>query len=150
MRARTILGAIALIAITAAMAHAQNPRFGVWQLKSDNPPPYKNIMTYEPHGDGGMKVTVEATSSKGEVRKWSYVTMFDGKYRPVTGDTRTEESAVEVVDERTNKIMNRSGDRVNIIINVLSEDGNTIENEYRSIGDDGEERISHATYVRIR
>ena len=46
--------------------------------------------------------------------------------------------------------MNRTGDRVYIFIKVLSEDGNTIENEYRSIGDDGEERISHATYVRIR
>ena len=102
---------------------------------------YLNIMTYEPYGEKGMRITVEATNADGETRKWGYVTEFDGKYRPVTGDSGTEESAVEVVDERTNKIMNRTGDRVNIIINVLSEDGNTINNEYRNVGEDGNVRV---------
>ncbi len=60
------------------------------------------------------------------------------------------DSAVEVVDERTNRIINRRNGRVTqIIINVLSEDGDTIENEYRSYDLEGNERISHATYERI-
>jgi hypothetical protein len=151
MPKRTRLIAIAAgLSITAALiAQPTNPRFGRWKLKSDDPPPASNVMTYEPYGDGGMKVTVEATNAKGEKRKWGYVTMFDGKYRPMTGDTTTEETAVEVVDARTNKIMNKTGDRVNVIINVLSEDGNTIRNEYRNVDENGKVTVTHAVYERI-
>lgn len=144
-----IIATLALVA-TAFSAENQNPRFGKWKLKSDAPPPALNIMTYEPYGETGMKITVEATNAKGEKRKWSYVTLFDGKYRPVEGDTSTEETAVEVVDAHTNKIMNKTGNRVNIIINVLSEDGNTIHNEYRNVDENGKVRVSHAVYQRIQ
>jgi hypothetical protein len=150
---RTIILAVTFLvglALSLEAAQKTNPRFGKWKLKSDAPPPALNIMTYEPHGDGGMKITVEATNAKGEKRMWTYVTMFDGKYRPVEGDTNTEESAVEVVDAHTNKIMNKTGDRVNVIINVLSEDGNTINNEYRNVGEDGKVSVSHAVYERIQ
>ena len=142
--------AAAVATSVAAMAQTTNPRLGRWKLKSDDPPPALNIMTYEPYGDGGMKVTVEATNAKGEKRKWGYVTMFDGKYRPMTGDTTTEETAVEVVDARTNKIMNKTGDRVNVIINVLSEDGNAINNEYRNVDENGKVTVTHAVYERIK
>lgn len=142
--------AAAVATSAAALAQNGNPRFGRWKLKSDDPPPAVNIMTYEPHGDGGMKVTIEATNAKGEKRKWGYVTMFDGKYRPMTGDTTTEETAVEVVDSRTNKIMNKTGERVNVIVNVLSEDGNTIENEYRNVDENGKVTVTHAVYERIK
>ena len=112
MYRRTILIALVASLSAAVTAQTQNPRFGRWKLKSDDPPPALNIMTYEPYGDGGMRITVEATNAKGEKRKWGYVTLFDGKYRPMTGDTTTEETAVEVVDARTNKIMNKTGDRI--------------------------------------
>src|SRR3972149_3925854 len=145
------IGIIAAMATWAASASAQNanPRFGRWKLKSDEPPPALNIMTYEPYGDGGMRVTVEATNAKGDKRKWGYVTMFDGKYRRMTGDTTTEETAVEGVDARTNKIVNKTGERVNVILNVLSEDGNTIENEYRNVDENGKESGTHGAYERI-
>lgn len=150
-----VMGMMLVAALVVTVAIAQdakktNPRFGKWKLKSDAPPPAINIMTYEPYGDGGMRITVESTNAKGEKRKWTYVTMFDGVYRPVEGDTRTEETAVEVVDEHTNKIMNKTGDRVNIIINVLSEDGNTINNEYRNTDENGKVTVSHAVYERIQ
>lgn len=149
----TTFGVIAAMAMFATVASAQmkdNPRIGKWQIQSDAPPPARNIMTYEPYGDGGMRVTVEATNAKGETRKWGYVTMFDGKFRPVTGDSSTEESAVEVIDERTTKISNKRGDQVNVIINVISEDGNTINNEYRRTDENGKEVVSHAVYKRIQ
>ena len=55
-----------------------------------------------------------------------------------------------MVDARTNKIMNKTGERVNVIINVLSEDGDTIENEYRNVDENGAETVSHAVYERIQ
>jgi len=134
----------------AEMAMAENPRFGVWKIQSDAPPPAQNIMTYEPYGDGGMRITVEATNSEGEVNTWGYVTMFDGEYRPVEGRDGVE-TAVSVVDDYTNRIESRrNGEPSQVIINVLSADHNTIDNEYRSVDADGNERISHAVYERIR
>ncbi len=142
--------AVALLVVpTAVSAQHTNPRFGVWKLKSDAPPPAINIMTYEAYGQGGMRITIESTNSEGRESKWGYVTLFDGVFRPVTGRENSE-SAVEIVDERTTKISNRrNGVVTQIIINVLSEDGNTINNEYRSTDGDGNERISHAVYERI-
>ena len=146
------LSIIVCLSLAAAIASAENknPRFGKWKLKSDAPPPALNIMTYEPYGETGMKITVENTNTKGEKRTWSYVTLFDGKYRPVEGDTNTDETAVEVVDAHTNKIMNKTGDRVNVIINVLSADGNTINNEYRNVDENGKVTVTHAVYERIQ
>ncbi|MDE2793388.1 MAG: hypothetical protein OXL34_01095 [Gemmatimonadota bacterium] len=127
-----------------------NPRFGVWQLESDRPPPYRNVMTYEPHGNGGMKITVATTNAEGETSSWGYVTMFDGEFHPVEGGGEGATTAVEVVDDRTNRILNaRDGEVYQVIINVLSEDGNTINNEYRRTREDGTESVSHAVYRRI-
>lgn len=127
-----------------------NPRFGVWQLESDRPAPYRNVMTYEPHGNGGMKITVATTNAEGETSSWGYVTMFDGEFHPVEGGGEGASTAVEVVDVRTNRILNaRDGEVYQVIINVLSEDGNTINNEYRRTREDGTESVSHAVYRRI-
>ncbi|WP_428277048.1 class A beta-lactamase [Candidatus Palauibacter sp.] len=130
-------------------ADRANPRYGVWKLRSDAPAPALNVMTYDPWGDGGMKITVESTNARGGEAKWSYETMFDGEFRPVTGRDGVE-TAVEVVDRYTNRITSRRDGRVTqVIINVLSEDGNRIDNEYRSTDADGNERVSHAVYERI-
>ena len=128
---------------------AANPRFGVWLLESDRPPPNRNVMTYESYGDGGMKITVASTNAEGEMSEWGYATMFDGEFHPVEGQENST-TAVEVVDDRTNRILNaRNGEVYQIIINVLSEDGNTIDNEYRRTREDGTESVSHAVYRRI-
>ena len=100
-----------------------------------------------PWGDGGMKITVESTNARGGEAKWSYETMFDGEFRPVTGRDGVE-TAVEVVDRHTNRITSRRDGRVTqVIINVLSEDGNRIDNEYREHGR-GRERARLACGVR--
>ena len=147
-----LTAALALLALTAnASAQTTNPRFGVWRMKSDAPPPSINIMTYEPYGDGGMSITVESTNSRGGESKWGYVTMFDGVFRPVTGQENTE-TAVEIVDDRTTRISNKRNGRISqVIINTLSEDGNTISNEYVRLDENGDiVSVGHAVYERIR
>ncbi len=146
------LVAAAALVVAAADATGQttNPRFGVWKMQSDAPPPSVNIMTYEPYGDGGMRITVESTNARGQESKWGYVTMFDGVFRPVTGREGSE-TAVEIVNERTTRISNKRNGRVSqIIINTLSEDGNTIHNEYVRLDENGGiVRVTHAVYERI-
>ena len=146
-----LLAAAALVVATAdASGQTTNPRFGVWKMQSDAPPPSVNIMTYESYGDSGMRITVESTNSQGRESKWGYVTMFDGVFRPVSGREGSE-TAVEIVNDRTTRISNKRDGRVTqVIINTLSEDGNTISNEYVRLDENGDiVRVTHAVYERI-
>ena len=138
--------------LVAAVISAQaNPRIGKWKLKSDAPAPAINIMTYEPYGNGGMKVTVHAVNAQGRVSEWTYNTMFDGKDQRVSGDTRTETTAVRKIDDRTNEIVNKRGGKViQVITNVLSPDGKTIDNTYKNYNDAGEvTSTTYAVYERM-
>ena len=142
-----------LLAGGASEAAAQDPspRFGVWRMQSDAPPPSSNVMTYEPWGDGGMRITVASTNASGRASEWGYATLFDGAFRPVDGQENSD-TAVEFVDDRTTRITNRRDGRITqVIINTLSDDGNTIENEYVRFDADGKiTGVGHATYRRIR
>ena len=143
--------ALALAVMLPAGAAAQDPadRFGIWVLQSDAPPPSSNVMTYEPFGQGGMAITVASVNSRGESNEWGYRTLFDGEFREVWGQTGSE-TAVEFIDERSTRITNRRNGRVTqVIINTLSEDGDTISNEYVRFDAEGKiTGVSHAVYVR--
>jgi hypothetical protein len=133
------IAALVLSIGSLGAAQTANPRLGKWKLKQDAPPPALNIMTYEPYGSGGMKVTVESTNRDGRKATWTYNTMFDGKDMPVSGDTRTETTAVKKIDDRTNEITNKRGGKVTqVIINVLSADGKRIDNTYKNYNEAGE------------
>ena len=143
----------ALLLAVPVVLHAQagNPRFGRWKLKSDAPAPSSNIMTYEAHGATGMKVVIESVNARGEASTWWYVTEFDGKDMPVTGNAGQTHAAVRRVTDRINEIVNKKDGRVTqLLTNVLSPDGNTIAVMY--MRDDGAGKttaVSFATYERI-
>ena len=61
------------------------------------------------------------------------------------------ETAVEIVNENTTRISNARGGRVyQVIINTLSEDGDTITNEYVRLDENGDiVRVNHAIYQRV-
>jgi hypothetical protein len=144
---------VVLLGIAAAgAAQSGNPRIGKWKLKSDAPPPAINIMTYEPYGNGGMRVTVESKSAEGRETKWTYTTMFDGKDEPVTGHPSADTTSVRKIDARTTEIVNKKAGRVlQIITNVISEDGKTINNTYKNFDAEGKPtRETKAVYERIQ
>jgi hypothetical protein len=150
----TNLTAFGLMLMLAGSVSAQNtnPRFGKWKLKSDAPPPASNIMTYEPFGEKGMKVTVEAVNAKGEKTQWWYTTEFDGKDMPVTGTSGSTHTSVRTINERINEIVNkRDGKVTQILTNVLSPDGNTIGIIYmRDDGTGKTANVTFATYERMK
>jgi hypothetical protein len=141
-----------LVATASTHAQATNPRFGQWKLKSDAPAPASNVMTYEPFGTKGMKVTVTAVNARGDTTSWWYTTDFDGKDMPVTGSSGTTHTSVRTITDRINEIVNKRDGRVTqILTNVLSPDGNTIGVIY--MRDDGSGKttaVSFATYERIK
>ena len=105
----------------------------------------------EPFGKGGMRVTVESKNAQGREQKWTYTTMFDGKDEPVTGHPSADTTSVKKIDARTTEITNKkAGKVIQIITNVISEDGNTINNSYQNFDADGKPtRTTTAVYERI-
>lgn len=118
-------------------------RFGVWD-NSTNP---NNVMTYESYDKGGSKLTVSNPSNPAS--DWSYVTLFDGVFRPVTGQPGSE-TAVEIINPKSIRIYNKRDGVVNqVVINTLSDDNNTISNEYIRMDKDGKiTGVTHVTYIR--
>ena len=118
-------------------------RFGVWD-NSTNP---NNVMTYEPHGNGGMKITV--SDPRKPEAAWSYVTMFDGTFEPVHNQQNSE-TAVEVIDAKSTRIYNkRNGVVYQVVINTLNEDNTQINNEYIRMDKDGKiTGVTHVTYIK--
>lgn len=147
MRQRLLLicaAAVTAAVVSASPAWAQGEtRYGVWD-NSTNP---NNVMTYEPYEKGGMKITVSNPSDPKAT--WSYVTMFDGKFRPVEGQQNSE-TAVEIINDKSTRIYNkRNGAVYQVVINTLSDDNNTISNEYIRMDKDGKiTGVTHVTYNR--
>ena len=146
MRIRNLFVIAAVVTaaiVSASPARAQGEtRYGVW-VNSTNP---NNVMTYEPEGKG-MKVTVSNPNDPKSA--WWYVTMFDGVFRPVTGQNNAE-TAVEVINAKSTRILNkRDGVVYQVVINTLSDDNNTINNEYIRMDKDGKiTGVTHVTYLR--
>lgn len=149
-RTPALVAALGLLAPGVIMAQG-NARFGRWKLKSDAPAPASNIMTYEPFGASGMKVTVTSVNARGDTTSWSYATNFDGADMPVSGNTGTTHTAVRRISDRVNEIVNkRDGKVTQVLTNVLSPDGNTIGVMY--MRDDGTGKtvgVTFATYERL-
>ena len=161
MRYRNLLVCAAIVTalVSAAPAFAQRggekpaaagpktdprtARFGVWD-NSTNP---NNVMTYEMFDKTGSKLTVSNPSNPAS--DWSYVTMFDGVFRPVQGQEGAE-TAVEIINDKSIRIYNKRNGVVNqVVINTLSDDNNTISNEYIRMDKDGKiTGVTHVTYIR--
>ena len=78
-----------------------------------------------------------------------HVTLFDGVYRPVKGQEGAE-TAVEIINPKSIRIYNKRNGVLNqVVINTLSDDNNTINNEYIRMDKDGKiTGVTHVTYIR--
>ncbi len=153
LKRNLILAVVLLSAGTVVLAQQKptpNPRFGRWKMDQAAPAPQSNIMTYEPFGTGGMKVTVATVNAQSQKSEWSYETLFDGVFRPVAGQQGSE-TAVEFINDHSTRIQNKRNGKVNqIVINTLSDDGKTINNEYVRMDENGKiTGVTHAVYRRI-
>jgi hypothetical protein len=151
-----VLNAGGLVALTLLMnitwAQSSNPRFGKWKLKSNAPAPTSNIMTYEPSGKHGMKITIDAVNKDGVKSQWFYTTKFDGKDEPITGNPGADTGSVKVINAAINEIVyKKSGKVAQVLTNVLSPDGDTIGIIYMRMDEAGKTSgVTFATYERMK
>ena len=142
----------AILCATLAAAQDANPRFGRWKLKSEAPAPQSNIMTYEPFGAHGMKITIDSVNREGAKSQWFYITNFDGKDEPITGNRGADSGSVSVISPAVNEIVYKKNGRVTqILTNVLSPDHDTLGIIYMRQDADGKtSNVTFATYQRIK
>jgi hypothetical protein len=145
------LFAIFAIAERPAPAQGTNPRLGKWKLKSTNPAPASNVMTYEKFGQDGMKITIDAVNKDGVHSQWFYTTNFDGKDEPITGNPGADHGSVRVITPSINEIVYKKDGKVTqVLTNVLSRDSNTIAVVYMRQDSAGKiSDVTFATYERI-
>ncbi len=150
MMSAGVFAAIAML-VAIVSAQPQNPRFGKWKLKSEAPAPASNIMTYEPVGDKGMRITIDAVNREGVKSQWYYTTMFDGKDYPITGNPGSDSGAVRIITDRINEIVYKKDGKVTqVLTNVLSPDGNTIGIIYMRADANGKTTgVTFATYEKM-
>ena len=148
---RNLIVATAFFA-TLAASESPNPRFGKWKLKSEAPVPASNVMTYEPSGANGMKITIDAVNRDGAKSQWFYTTNFDGKDEPVTGNPGADTGSVTIVNSKINEIIYKKNGKISqVLTNVLSPDGNTIGVMYMRLDGDGKTtNVTFATYERMK
>lgn len=151
MRILTALPILALLA-SGAWAQSPNPRFGKWKLKSNAPAPASNIMTYEPFGAAGMKITIDAVNKDGEKSKWFYTTRFDGRDEPITGNPGADSGAVKIITPAINEIIYKKGGRISqVLTNVLSPDAASIGIIYMRMDENGKTTaVTFATYEKMQ
>ena len=154
MRKHQVLNAGLAIALLVNVAWTQNPnpRYGKWKLKSNAPAPASNIMTYEPSGDHGMKITIDAVNKDGVASKWGYNTMFDGKDEALSGNPGADTGSVKVINAAINEIIYKKDGKVaQVLTNVLSPDSDTIGIIYMRTDDAGKTTgVTFATYERMK
>jgi hypothetical protein len=151
-----VLNTGALVAVVLLMnvawAQSPNPRFGRWKLKSNTPAPTSNIMTYEPLGAKGMKITIDAVNKDGAKSQWFYTTRFDGKDEPITGNPGADTGSVKVINAAINEIIyKKDGKIAQVLTNVLSPDGDSIGIIYMRMDEAGKtSNVTFATYERMK
>jgi len=135
-----------------AWAQTPNPRFGKWRLKSTAPAPTSNIMSYEPSGKHGMKITIDAVNKDGVKSQWFYTTRFDGKDEPITGNPGADTGSVKVINAAINEIIYKKDGKISqVLTNVLSPDGDTIGIIYMRMDESGKtSNVTFATYERVK
>lgn len=157
MRSRHLTLAAAITAVviaagtgTAVSARQSNPRFGVWKLKSNAPPPASNLMTYEAYNGTGMKITINAVNASGTKSQWGYTTMFDGKDEAMVGNAGADSASVKPLNDRVNEMVYKKGGVVTqVLANILSPDHDTIDVVYVRFSPDGKMTgMTTATYER--
>ena len=128
MKARTIVMALVLCLVGAAVCLAQDVQMGTWKLneaKSKFAPGVtkNNRVVVEATGDN-VTVTVDGTDKDGKATHNEWTGKFDGKDYPVTGDPNSDARSLTKIDDHTLGLNVKKGGKTTVTGRiVVSADG---------------------------
>ena len=122
-----VTGAVALL-----VAQADNPQVGFWKMnmeksKFSTGTGFKSATSRIEAVDGGVSHTVDSVYIDGTSRQYSYVTKYDGKDMPVTGNSPYgDTTAITHVDANTTRTVYKNKRQVTVVqMSVVSADRKT-------------------------
>lgn len=136
MKPKTILirinVAVVLLLAGTLLAQAQESLFGTWKVNaakskfSPGPAPKSSIAKWEAF-QGGVKLTVDVVTAKGETQHYESSGKFDGKDNPVKGNNPDADAmAFSKIDARTYEVVNKKGGKTTLTAHiVVAADGKT-------------------------
>jgi hypothetical protein len=151
MRVRSILMALVVCFVGAAVALAADAFVGTWKLneaksKVSSGGPKNTTVVYEAAGDS-IKVTTDGTDAQGKPAHSEWTGKFDGKDYPVSGDSTADVRAYTKVNDHTLTFENKKGGKVGLSGRItVSADGKTRTVHISGTGPDGKKFTSTAVY----
>jgi endonuclease YncB( thermonuclease family) len=147
MKARSVVFALALCFIGAALSFAENPNMGTWKLdeaKSHIPAGFmkNSTVVYAADGDN-VKVTTDGTDRDGKPMH------TDGKDYPLSGDPTADSRSYRKLNERVLLLANKKdGKAVTSGRIIVSADGKTRTLKVSGTDSSGKKVSSEAVYEK--
>jgi len=113
----TFVAVVAFAFCLTAMA-ADDPSVGTWKLDpsaskfNSGPAPQSIILTIEPTGDNGLKITTETIDPQGKHSVSTVNGTLDGKDSQVTGDPNADTASLKRDDANTTETENKKSGRI--------------------------------------
>lgn len=158
-RSLCVLAFVILTALVSTPLLAQeNPFLGTWKLnlaksKLEAGPAPKSLTRTVTAQGSGAKYSFEGVAADGSSISYSFVTSYDGKDSPITGQGApggAETIAVKrVSSEKMEAIMKKSGKEIRKSISEVSKDGKTttVKSQGKTAG--GKEYSSESVYDKL-
>ena len=153
MKARSVVFALALCFIGAALSFAENPNMGTWKLdeaKSHIPAGFmkNSTVVYAADGDN-VKVTTDGTDRDGKPMHTEWTGKFDGKDYPLSGDPTADSRSYRKLNERVLLLANKKdGKAVTSGRIIVSADGKTRTLKVSGTDSSGKKVSSEAVYEK--
>jgi ABC-type uncharacterized transport system auxiliary subunit len=153
MKARSVVFALALCFIGAALSFAENPNMGTWKLdeaKSHIPAGFmkNSTVVYAADGDN-VKVTTDGTDRDGKPMHTEWTGKFDGKAYPLSGDPTADSRSYRKLNERVLLLANKKdGKAVTSGRIIVSADGKTRTLKVSGTDSSGKKVSSEAVYEK--
>jgi hypothetical protein len=135
MRFRFATLLFVMLAVSGVTWAQKDPLIGKWKLDlskstySPGPAMRSEILTFEPFGKGGVKVTVDQVDSQGKKILTEYSGNFDEKDMPIHGVPEADTVALKRIDANTTeRIYKKDGKVISRIRRVVSKDGKMLTN----------------------
>jgi hypothetical protein len=147
----TVTAAFVAVFALSVPAFAQDAWIGAWKVNlakskySPGPPPKNATIKFEAT-QGGAKLTSDGVNADGKATHFEYVSKFDGKDVPFTGNPDADTASPRRIDANTiENIWKKAGKTTITSKVVVSKDGKTLTNT--QTGKDGQGRTVNSTVV---
>jgi hypothetical protein len=118
--------------VQVGAAQSSNPLIGTWKMnaaksKATPGPVNKSGLVKIEAAGAGVRYTVDSVTSAGVAQHWEFITNFDGKDSPVTGNSPYGDTiAVTRIDANTTRNVNKKAGKTTATqTTVVSGDGKT-------------------------